>query len=183
MKETIYETGDAPQHIEIIDRNGEIKSTTNGLSEGFKEQSGSEKLKQIQSIAGFTMTDLISAPEGIAAKAYGRINKLSTESTTQGVLVVTLPLDLNFANELKQFTDNEIAIYNKDQYMTGTFYYTDFITLPESKVFGKFMDINQEGTIKVKEGKEEKEVPEVLVEERKIKFEKTDKDGNSVKDR
>ena len=45
------------------------------------------------------------------------------------------------------------------------------------------MDINQEGTIKVKEGKEEKEVPEVLVEERKIKFEKTDKDGNSVKDK
>ena len=178
MKETVYETGDAPQQIEVIDRLGEIKSTTNGLSEGFKEPAGNEKLKQLQSTAGLTMTDLVSATEGIAIKAYGRINKSSTESNTQGVLIVTLPLDVNFANEMKQTTANEIAIYNKDKYMTGTFYNTTFTEELESKIYAKFQEINTEGT--VKEEKSDKLIPELFIEDKKIKFEKLDAEGNVV---
>lgn len=47
------------------------------------------------------MTTMVAAPDGIAIKTYGRINKAATDSSEQGILAVTQPIDVTFADELK----------------------------------------------------------------------------------
>lgn len=180
MQAIMYETGEGPEQIEIIDKTGNVKSTTIGLNESFKEQSNSERIKEIQEIPGLTMIDLISASEGIAIKAYGRINKNLAYSEKQGIVVVSIPLDSNFANEIKEITDKEVAIYNKGQYMTGTFINTDFIKKGEEEIFNKFKECNLEGVTRDKYGKE---MPEILFRERNISFESLDNEGNEIRDK
>jgi hypothetical protein len=117
----------------------------------------------------------------MAIKAYGSVNKISSEQERRGVVILTLPFDNIFATELKRFTDNDIAIFNGDQYMYGTFYNTEYTSLKQDKIYEKFIQTNAEGTVKEKNAKgEEISVPEVIVKDEVIKFEKTDDKGDVV---
>lgn len=123
LKLSIYEDRGAPQHIEIVDRTGKVRGKTADIPKQFIEPNNSEKVKQIlKTRGGITFSDIISTKNGMAMKAYGQVNKSSTEDQQPGILIVTLPIDVSFAYELKKTTDAEVAIFNGDEFFTGTFY-------------------------------------------------------------
>ncbi|MGM0508652.1 MAG: methyl-accepting chemotaxis protein [Fusobacteriota bacterium] len=155
LKTKLYGGRGAPQQIEIVDRTGKVRAKTRGLKSSFGEKNNSEKVKQIlNSAGGLEMTDVISTEDGLAIKAYGQINKNSNESNQPGIVIVTLPLDTDFARELKKMTNAETIIYNEDKYMTGSIYNTD----------GKTMELQNKPEIyeKIKSGETEIYVDETL---------------------
>ena len=180
MQKTAY-GADATTQIEIADSTGTVKSKTGNIPESLKEIDNSEYIKQVITDPSMQVANIVTGSDGMAIKAYGSVNKISTEQERRGVVILTLPFDNIFATELKRFTDNDIAIFNGDQYMYGTFYNTEYTSLKQDKIYEKFIQTNAEGTVKEKNAKgEEISVPEVIVKDEVIKFEKTDDKGDVV---
>ena len=180
MQRNMY-GADATTQIEIADSTGTVKSKTGNIPESLKEIDNSEYIKQVITDPSMQVANIVTGSDGMAIKAYGSVNKISTEQERRGVVILTLPFDNIFATELKRFTDNDIAIFNGDQYMYGTFYNTEYTSLKQDKIYEKFIQTNAEGTVKEKNAKgEEISVPEVIVKDEVIKFEKTDDKGDVV---
>ena len=179
MQKTAY-GADATTQIEIADSTGTVKSKT-GIPDSFKETDNSEYIKQVITDQSMQVANIVTGSDGMAIKAYGSVNKTSSEQERRGVVILTLPFDNIFATELKRFTDNDIAIFNGDQYMYGTFYNTEYTSLKQDKIYEKFIQTNAEGTVKEKNAKgEEISVPEVIVKDEVLKFEKLNDKGETV---
>ena len=180
MQKTAY-GADATTQIEIADSTGTVKSKTGNIPESLKEIDNSEYIKQVITDPSMQVANIVTGSDGMAIKAYGSVNKISTEQERRGVVILTLPFDNIFATELKRFTDNDIAIFNGDQYMYGTFYNTEYTSLKQDKIYEKFIQTNAEGTVKEKNAKgEEISVPEVIVKDEVLKFEKLNDKGETV---
>ncbi|OQY10339.1 MAG: hypothetical protein B6I28_01190 [Fusobacteriia bacterium 4572_132] len=141
LKDKMYGGRGAPQQIEIVNKEGKIKGKTRGLKKNFREANNSEQVKQIlKTPGGLEITDIVSKKEGLIIKAYGKINSKTKQKTQPGIMIVSLPLDVNFVRELKKMTKTEIAIYNKEKFMTGSINNTDgnvFLLEDEAKIFEK----------------------------------------------
>ena len=180
MQRNMY-GADATTQIEIADSTGTVKSKTGNIPESLKEIDNSEYIKQVITDPSMQVANIVTGSDGMAIKAYGSVNKISTEQERRGVVILTLPFDNIFATELKRFTDNDIAIFNGDQYMYGTFYNTEYTSLKQDKIYEKFIQTNAEGTVKEKNAKgEEISVPEVIVKDEVLKFEKLNDKGETV---
>ncbi|BDU49443.1 methyl-accepting chemotaxis protein [Haliovirga abyssi] len=122
LQKSMYGDG-AEKQIEIVDATGKVKAKTKGIKRAFREKSNSDKIKQILGTAGgLTLTDVIPSSNGLIIKAYGKIDKDSTDNQQKGILIVTLPLNVAFANQLKNMTDTEIGLYNGTKFFTGTLF-------------------------------------------------------------
>lgn len=122
LKRNMYKN-DALEHIELVDTTGEVKANTSQFPLGFKEQSNSETITTIlKDSAALTISNIISSDEGLAIKAYTPVDSTFIGSDKPGIVIVTLPLNKIFANDLRKLSGTEIAIYNRDKFMTGTLY-------------------------------------------------------------
>jgi methyl-accepting chemotaxis protein len=172
---------DAAIQLEIADSTGTIKSKTRNLNESFKEENSSEYVTEQITAPSSQITNIVAGSEGMAIKAYGSINKNSPEQDKRGVIILTLPFDNTFALELKRFTDNEIAIFNGDNYMYGTFYNTNYNEIKQEEIYKKFIELNPEGTVKEKNAKgEDIYVPEGIIKNEVLKFKKLDAEGKII---
>ena len=113
MQKTAY-GADATTQIEIADSTGKVKSKTGNIPESFKETDNSEYIKQVITDQSMQVANIVTGSDGMAIKAYGSVNKTSSEQERRGVVILTLPFDNIFATELKRFTDNDIAIFSGD---------------------------------------------------------------------
>lgn len=122
LKRNMYKN-DALEHIELVDATGEVKANTSQFPDSFKEQSNSEIITTIlKDSSAITIANIVNTDEGLAIKAYTPVDATFIGADKPGVVIVTLPLNKIFANDLKNLSGADIAIYNRDKFMTGTLF-------------------------------------------------------------
>lgn len=120
MQKNAYFGRDALQSIEIVDRNGNIRAKNSRVEKEFQEKNNSEKIKSVLKSES-DLIDIISGETGIVIKTYS-ISYDYFQSANKGIIIVTLPLNIIFANDMKNITDTEIIFYSKNKFLTGTFF-------------------------------------------------------------
>lgn len=141
LQQNIYFGRDALQSIEIVDKNGDIRGENSRLQEEFKEKNKSEKIKNsLESESD--MIDIVAGEGGIAIKTYS-VSKKYMRSKNKGLIILTLPMNIIFANNMKNITDTEIVFYTKQNFLTGTFFRvnnSEMVKLQnEEEVFNKIL--------------------------------------------
>ena len=141
LQQNIYFGRDALQSIEIVDKNGDIRAENSRLQEEFKEKNKSEKIKNTLESES-DMIDIVSGKGGIAIKTYS-VSKKYMRSKNKGLIILTLPMNIIFANNMKNITDTEIVFYTKQNFLTGTFFRvnnSEMVKLQnEEEVFNKIL--------------------------------------------
>lgn len=95
--------------IELVDKSGNIIGKTD-FENKFTDVDDSKKIREsIKNRA--TFSDLVSSANGVAIKTYKSIT--SDYSMEVGVIILTMPLDADFINELRITTGIDVFLFNK----------------------------------------------------------------------
>jgi len=119
IKGIVWPGNGNPVAIEIFLSNGKIKSSTRFKDRSFKEKHNSEFIKSMLKPTKIEYETIISTNDGLAIKVYTQIQE---GSESFGGIIGTLPLDNDFIENLKKFTNKEIIVYNGDKFLNTTFF-------------------------------------------------------------
>ncbi|NLK62721.1 MAG: methyl-accepting chemotaxis protein [Fusobacteria bacterium] len=121
VKTKLWPGNDNPTQLEMFFKEGKIIATTMKKNNKFSEEENSEHIKNLllfQNSEG--IKDIVSSEDGLAIKVYAQINR---GTIIDGGIIVTLPIDTHFIEDIKKFTNKEIIIYNKDKFLNTTFFH------------------------------------------------------------
>ncbi len=154
MQTYVYGSGVPEQQVEIADKEGKVITKTKGLKPEMREEDNSDNIKKVlESATYYEVVDLISNADktSLTLKAYSKIYKDITTSEKTGVAITSIPLDLNFANKLKDITNTEVVLYNGEKFLSGTFF---DVSTNKQMQFGDEEEIYQKFINNQKEKKE-----------------------------
>ena len=141
LKISMYGSRDAIQEIELIGKNGKSKARTMSRRSPLLEPKNSQNIKlALKTVGKPTIEDIISTKDGLIIKAYGQLK--TTENLSEGIIIVSAPLNNFFLKELKDMTNSDVAIFNRDKFIAGTLYSgsSQVILEDQSDVFEQFQD-------------------------------------------
>ncbi len=151
MQTYVYGSGEPEEQVEITDKEGQVLTKTRGLKSEMREKNKSSNILEVlESKNNVEVIDLTSSEDNsnIMIKAYTRIYRDLTSGDSTGVVITSIPIDLNFANKIKSITNTEVLLYTNDQFLAGTFF--DVSTNKEmkfekeSEIYDKFKKAEEE---------------------------------------
>jgi len=119
LKKNMFGLEESSENIQIVDEKGIVKATTMGLAKQYQKKSNSQIIKYMFETKSESFATILSTKYGLILKAYG--SYLNKFGSSEGLVIVAQPIDMNFANKLKKITDTEIIIYNKSENIASTF--------------------------------------------------------------
>ncbi len=143
LKNDYYYSQNASIHIDLYDDNGDFLGATVGMP-GYLLESDTAKVKNmLKSYVGYIdIMDIVSSNEGLSLKVYQKI------AETHGLVGLSMPLDLDFLQKIKNITDTEVVLFKGADFVEGTIFefgktINPYKMDPEQKIFSE-LQINKQ---------------------------------------
>ncbi len=117
LKADHFYSQNASTHIELYGKNGKLLAATARIPAYLVEQDSSKITQMLNTHSGYLdNVNVVISDQGLSLKVYQKL------SETDGIIGLSIPLDLNFLQKIKGITNADALIFRESEFVDGTIF-------------------------------------------------------------